>query len=77
MPSGQFAQALGACSAAHDLQEKYESMAWLRARIAAANNDTKYLVHWLEVTTRLNPNHTEAKEMLQPYKKPKGWFGWG
>lgn len=74
---GQFAQALGACSAAHDLQEKYESMAWLRARIAAANNDTKYLVHWLEVTTRLNPNHTEAKEMLQPYQKPKGWFGWG
>ncbi len=75
--SGQFAQALGACSIAGDYQEQYESLAWLRARIAAANNDTKYLIHWLEVTTQLNPDHQEAKEMLQPYKKPKGWFGWG
>lgn len=74
---GQFAQALGACSLAADLQEEYESLAWLRARIAAANNDPKYLVHWLEVTTKINPNHAEAVEMLQPYQKPKGWFGWG
>ncbi|MCA9570988.1 MAG: hypothetical protein KC656_24275 [Myxococcales bacterium] len=75
--NGQFAQALGACSLAGDHQEEYESLAWLRARIAAANNDTKYLVHWLEVTTKLNPAHAEAAEMLLPYKKPKGWFGWG
>lgn len=74
---GQFAQALGACSAAGDVQENYESMAWLRARIAAANNDTKYLVHWLEVTVKLNPEHAEAAAMLSPYTKPKGWFGWG
>lgn len=74
---GQFAQALGACSVAGDFQEDFESIAWLRARIAAANNDTKYLVHWLEVTLKLNPDHTDAKEMLAPYKKPKGWFGWG
>lgn len=74
---GQFAQALGACSLAADLQQEYESLAWLRARIAAANNDTKYLIEWLEATTALNPDHEEAKEMLLPYKKPKGWFGWG
>jgi tetratricopeptide (TPR) repeat protein len=74
---GQFAQALGACSVAGDHQEKYESLAWLRARIAAANNDTKYLVHWLEVTLALNPQHKDADDMLTPYKKPKGWFGWG
>ena len=75
--SGQFAKALGACSAAGEIQENYEAMAWLRARIAAANNDTKYLVYWLEITVRLNPEHNEAKEMLAPYQKPKGWFGWG
>ncbi|MEZ4322988.1 MAG: tetratricopeptide repeat protein [Myxococcota bacterium] len=74
---GQFAQALGACSVAGEFQEQYEAVAWLRARIAAANNDTKYLVHWLEVTIKLNPGHTEAQEMLAPYKKSKGWFGWG
>jgi tetratricopeptide (TPR) repeat protein len=71
---GQFAQALGACSLAADHQEEYESLAWLRARIAAANNDPKYLVHWLEITLKLNPEHAEAKEMLAPYQKPKGWF---
>ncbi len=74
---GQFAQALGACSVAGKHQEEYESIAWLRARIAAANNDTKYLVHWLEVTLQINPQHEEAEEMLAPYKKPKGWFNWG
>jgi len=74
---GQFAQALGACSMAGEFQESYESIAWLRARIAAASDDTKYLVKWLETTIALNPNHQEAKEMLAPYQKPKGWFNWG
>lgn len=74
---GQFAQALGACSLAGDLQEENIDLAWLRARIAAANDDTKYMVHWLEVVARLDPQHPEAIDMLAPYKKPKGWFGWG
>lgn len=76
--AGQFAEALGACSLARDLQEQYEELAWLRARIAATNQDLDYLVKWLEVTVTLNPEHSEAKAMLDPYKREKkGWFGWG
>lgn len=75
---GQYAEALGACSLARDLQENHEELAWLRARIAATNQDLDYLVKWLEVTVRLNPEHEEAKSMLEPYKRDKrGWFGWG
>ncbi len=73
---GQFAEALGACSLAADKQEKYVSLTWLRARIAAINQDTEYLVKWLEATLALDPNHDEAAEMLAPYKKRKGWFAW-
>lgn len=75
--AGQFAEALGACSLTRELQEKYEALAWLRARIAAMNQDLDYLVKWLEVTVQLNPNHAEALAMLQPYQKTsRGWFGW-
>ena len=70
------AEALGACSLAGDRQENYSSLTWLRARIAAVNQDTEYLVKWLEETIRLDPNHAEAKEMLEPYKKKSGWFRW-
>lgn len=74
--NGQYAEALGACSLAGDRQEKNAELAWLRARIAAVNQDTAYMVKWLEVATQLNPNHVEAAEMLAPYKKRKGWFSW-
>jgi len=73
---GQFAEALGACSIAKDKQEKYVALTWLRARIAAVNQDTEYLVKWLEATLALDPEHQEAAEMLQPYKKRSGWFSW-
>lgn len=73
---GQYAEALGACSLAADKQERYPELTWLRARIAAVNQDTEYLVKWLEATVALDPSHAEAKEMLAPYKKRKGWFGW-
>ena len=72
---GQFAEALGACSLAGDLQEKYGELAWLRARITATNQDKSTLVHWLEKTVELNPDNQEAKAMLEPYqKKSRGWF---
>ncbi len=74
--NGQFAEALGACSLAGDKQERYVGLAWLRARIAAVNQDTEYLVRWLEGTVALDPDHDEALEMLAPYKKRKGWFSW-
>jgi tetratricopeptide (TPR) repeat protein len=74
--NGQYAEALGACSLAGDRQEKNAELAWLRARIAAINQDTNYMVKWLEVAAELNPNHKEAQEMLAPYKKRKGWFSW-
>lgn len=76
--AGQYAEALGACSLARDLQEKYVELAWLRARIAATNQDLDYLVKWLEVTVGLDPDHEEARAMLEPYKRERrGWFGWG
>lgn len=74
--NGQYAEALGACSLAGDRQEKNADLAWLRARIAAVNQDTAYMVKWLEIATELNPGHKEAQEMLAPYKKKKGWFSW-
>jgi tetratricopeptide (TPR) repeat protein len=77
---GQYAEALGVCSLAGDLQEKYVELAWLRARIAATNQDQSYLVQWLESTVELDPEHQEAQAMLEPYhrgKKKGGWFGWG
>lgn len=75
---GQYAEALGACSLARDLQEQYVDLAWLRARIAATQQDTDYLVKWLDAVVALNPEHAEAKAMLEPYKREKrGWFGWG
>lgn len=75
---GQYAEALGACSLARELQEEYVELAWLRARIAATQQDTDYLVKWLEAVVKLNPEHAEAKAMLEPYKREKrGWFGWG
>lgn len=77
--NGQFAEALGACSLAGEHQEKFENLAWLRARIAAVNQDQEYLIKWLECTVALNPNHKEALDMLEPYKRAgrRGWFGWG
>lgn len=74
--SGQFAEALGACSLAKDKQEKYVTLTWLRARIAAVNQDTEYLVKWLEATLQLDPEHEEARQMLAPYTKKGGWFRW-
>jgi tetratricopeptide (TPR) repeat protein len=74
---GQYAEALGACSlAGEQRQERYFELAWLRARIAAVNQDTDYMVKWLETATGLDPSHVEAQEMLAPYKKRKGWFAW-
>lgn len=73
---GQYAEALGACSLCGDLQEKYPELTWLRARIAATSQDQQYLVKWLELTCELDPNHTEARAMLEPYQRGKGgWFG--
>lgn len=74
--NGQFAEALGVCSLAGDKQGKYVALTWLRARIAAVNQDTEYLVQWLEDTLKLDPDHVEAAEMLEPYKRKKGWFRW-
>ncbi|MEQ1571056.1 MAG: tetratricopeptide repeat protein [Myxococcota bacterium] len=74
--AGMYAEALSACSIANERQERYASIAWLRARISAVNQDTNYLVKWLEITVALDPGHAEAKEMLEPYKKRKGWFSW-
>ncbi len=74
--NGQFAEALGACSLAKEKQDNYVAITWLRARIAAVNQDTEYLVKWLEQTLRLDPDHAEAAEMLAPYTKKSGWFSW-
>lgn len=75
--AGQYAEALGACSlAGAERQERYSELSWLRARIAAVNNDTSYMVKWLEITTELAPENVEAQQMLAPYKKKKGWFPW-
>ncbi|MEQ1507489.1 MAG: hypothetical protein ABMB14_34990 [Myxococcota bacterium] len=74
--SSMYAEALSACSVAGDRQERYPEVAWLRARIAAVNQDTDYLVKWLEITAALDPSHAEAREMLTPYKRKKGWFSW-
>ncbi len=75
--NGQYAEALGACSlAGEDRQLKTWEIAWLRARIAAVNQDTNYMVKWLQVTTELKPDLQEAQDMLAPYKKKKGWFSW-
>jgi tetratricopeptide (TPR) repeat protein len=74
--SGMYAEALSSCSVAAERQEQYFELAWLRARIAAINQDTQYLVQWLETAVRLDPNHTEAQEMLAPYKRKRGWFSW-
>lgn len=74
--SSMYAEALSACSCAAERQERHVELAWLRARISAVNQDTDYLVKWLEHTLLLEPSHEEAKEMLQPYKKRRGWFPW-
>ena len=78
---GQYAEAGSACSIAAGMQEQYVSLAWLRARIAAANNsEVSYMVRWLKATVALDPNHEDALRMLEPYlEKPKGnslfdWF---
>lgn len=74
--TSMYAEALSACSVAQERQEHYFELAWLRARIAAINQDTDYLVKWLEIAVRLDPDHAEAREMLAPYKRKRGWFGW-
>ena len=73
---GQYAEALSACSLAQDKQEQYPELAWLRARISAVNQDTAYMVKWLETTVSLDPAHNEALEMLAPYQRKRGWFRW-
>lgn len=72
--SGMYAEALSACSVAGEHQKRYTDLAWLRARIAANHQDTEYLVRWLETTVSLDPDHQEAKDMLAPYKRKRGWF---
>jgi len=74
--NGQYAEALGACSMAGERQERYAEISWLRARISAVNQDTDYMVKWLEVTRNLDPDHAEAREMLAPYERRRGWFRW-
>jgi len=74
----RYADALGACSIAGELQEKFVDLAWLRARIAATNQDKEYLVRWLQCTVALDPDHDDAHRMLEPYVPRKGgWFSWG
>ena len=73
---GQYAEALGACSLAQDKQQDYVGLAWLRARIAAVNQDTNYMVQWLTRTLELDPGHEEAAEMIAPYQQKRGWFRW-
>jgi tetratricopeptide (TPR) repeat protein len=74
--SGQYAEALGACSLAQERQETNADLAWLRARISAVNQDVDYMVKWLVTTTQLDPGNQGAQDMLAPYKKKKGWFQW-
>lgn len=75
--NGQYAEALGACSlCGEDRQLKNWQLAWLRARIAATNQDTQYLLKWLRTTVELKPDLAEARAMLAPYEKKKGWFNW-
>ena len=76
MPAASMPRPLVACSLAQDKQEMYDGLAWLRARIAAVNQDTQYMVKWLEQTVALNPHHAEALEMLAPYQQKRGWFRW-
>ncbi len=73
---GQYAEALAACSLAQERQEHHVALAWLRARIAAVNQDTNYMVKWLEHTLALEPDHAEAQEMLAPYRRRRSWFSW-
>lgn len=77
----QYAEAGSACSIAGAMQEEKVELAWLRARIAAANNsEVGYMVRWLKATVALDPDHEDARRMLEPYlEKPKGgslfdWF---
>jgi tetratricopeptide (TPR) repeat protein len=74
--ASMYAEALSACSIANERQERYTDVAWLRARIAAANQDTAYLQKWLEITVQLDPSHTEAQEMLAPYRRKRHWYSW-
>jgi tetratricopeptide (TPR) repeat protein len=77
----QYAEALSACSLANHLQETSFGIAWLRARIAASQNDHAYLLRWVETALKLNPDHAEARSMHDAYaKRPTGlagWFAWG
>ncbi len=75
--AAMYAEALSACSTAHDLQESTFALAWLRARIASSQGDTQYLVKWLEIAVSLDPDHPEAHHMLESYRKKGGWFPWG
>lgn len=68
---GKFNSALTAVARTGTLQERYLSLAWLRARIFAVKNDRPGVMRALETVLTIDPNHEEARHMAQAYPPPK------
>jgi len=76
--NGLHAEALAACSLCGERQERDGRIAWLRARIAATQQDFDYLIKWLKATVEADPDNADAHAMLEPYlrgeRRKSGWF---
>jgi tetratricopeptide (TPR) repeat protein len=74
---GMVKDAMGALSAAGEWQAVYSPLAWVRAQVAATQNNFYPAIEWLEITIQLDPDHEEAKAALKRLKpdKKKGLLG--
>jgi len=74
----QYIEALSACTHAGNWQEYSEIIAWIRACIAARQEQDEVAIKWLKVVLRLNPDRADAQSALDQLVPPpkKGFFRW-
>jgi tetratricopeptide (TPR) repeat protein len=74
-----YVDALSICSALGDFQRLDARITWLRARVAAQQDDRDGAMRWLRLTLDLDPDHAEAQtalDRIEPRARKKGWFPW-
>lgn len=74
---GQFEDAAVVARLAGDHQRAHADLAWIRGQAATFAADNVEALTWGKVVLQLEPEHAEAKELVERLTpRKKGWFSW-
>lgn len=74
---GQFEDAATVAKLAGDYQAAHADLSWIRAQAATFAADNDEALSWGRAVLQLQPDHTEAKELVERLApRKKGWFSW-